>query len=196
MKHPIKALFFIAINLGLYACSSVSHTEYFVLATATKISNDLAVSQTQQHQTSTTINITAINLPGYLHDSGIALETNAHQIQHANYHRWAEKLDEGIKRSLRDALEQQLSETNQTINVALVIRYFHGDANGLVVLDTDWQARTLPKNKTNISCSISGRYTHNKKQATSGYQALVVTQASLIKLLAIEIASAINNKCH
>ena len=169
----VRHLAIVMAALLLAACSSspLQQTQYYLLATPTGESNGGAALRS-----------IVVELPSYLNQLGIVLIAEERQVNVASFNLWAEPLDEGIARFLRD----EISGVDAADEIALRVdvHYFHGAERGEVLLDAGW---TLAHD-----CGVaqSGRFYQTLTQSTSGYADLAATQARLLGRLAGVITTA------
>jgi len=132
------------------------------------------------------IEVQSVRLPPYLDRLGIVLVNEGRQIQVANYHFWAEPLDDAVARILQDELAR--SWRGETGILDVDIHFFHGDLPGLVTLDTSWAIQM------NCDELVSSRFRHTLGQPSSGYFALVETHADLVMQLASAIVNSLESQ--
>ena len=170
-----RRVFTSLIILALSACAAAPEPQYYLLGQA-------AASPAGREAVATT----AVSIPTYLRNEGIALATAPHTIQHARFHRWVQPLDEGVRQTLRAALREHLSNT-PIERLDVEIEYFHGDIDGDVLLHASW--------KLTLQCGFGqqGRYQGREQISNSGYQSLVTTHKKLVASFAAEIAESVSN---
>ncbi len=101
MKHPLRPILAAAGLLALAACNVVppaqdDPTRYFVLA-------DAGVSASHSEGT-LRVGLKSVQLEGYLKRKDIVIRTGANEVEFRDFRLWAEPLDSGVSRVLRQAL--------------------------------------------------------------------------------------------
>jgi uncharacterized lipoprotein YmbA len=90
---------FFLILLLWTGCSTLPETHTYILPTP-------KVGDQVQQKASRTINIENIKLADFLDQQGLVVEEGKHRIVITRYHRWAESLEDGIRRYLTRSLSQ------------------------------------------------------------------------------------------
>lgn len=197
----IKNILFCLI-LVVSGCSSAPkpETQHFVLTPNTQ-ETSTDKSNTMQKGLKKLVVLNSINLAEFLDQPGIVLQTDAHQIEVAHYHRWGEPLKHNLHRYILETLTTQLPQlsllSDNKINSDLVhqkleitFNQFNGTADGLALLSGHWvlkqsDAKTYMLNKS---------FSYQMTLKNSGYPELVKQLANLLDQLCNEIAKTINNK--
>lgn len=180
----------IIICLGLAACASVPETKYYVLSTPSQVT-EAPPGNTQDQAV---VGLWHVTLADYLKQSGLVLQTDTHQIRPANYHRWGEPLDRGIRRSLGQHLaanlpgyriEPSLEDIRQMdYRLDVEVERFHGTESGEVEFSGRW---TVYARETGARVA-SNRFRFVDSLQEFGYSAMIAMQSSQLGQLGESIA--------
>lgn len=176
MPAKLKKNYFIAfilLSMLMSACSSKRKTvHYYRLnanANANANTNAPSVENTETSY-STQIRV-EISLPEYLQQDAIVTEMDSHEITRANYHRWAEPLQNSVKQQLMQFLNQSSSRVifsayNQPSlapeKMVLQISFsnFQGTNSGMINVSGQYllyqQQKLLKKNYFEFHDAITG----------------------------------------
>ncbi len=132
MKYRVPALLLLWVNLAFVGCQSRPAPElhyYMLQPSVSDLSRGI-------------VEVSRIELPAYLQSTSVMLAVSDYEIRPAQYHLWAEPLEEGIRRVLEAELSSQLKrnvspDLLQTIEIE--IEAFHGTESGKVVLRGMWR---------------------------------------------------------
>jgi hypothetical protein len=155
-----------------------------------------AEAETGNVSENVTIGIGVVDIATYLERSEIILQVGPNELRPSRYHYWAEPLQEGVRRYLRDRLSADLATTvdtnrqfrdNWLSQVDITVDKLHGDLDGRVQLEAHYVIQVIadPALQKHVRVRISG------DQNGSGYAALVDAQESLLNRLAQRIAADI-----
>ena len=150
----------------------------------------------------TQIKILPVNLPGYLNQPNLILKLSNHQIKIANYHFWAEDVDQSIQRILISELSKINSAISYTTRcetckqLAVNIDHFYPTERGEVVLSGSYETinpQNLPHNlpqheMTQLTMTQTVQFSFTQKLNNGGYDEAVEVMRSLLGELANEIA--------
>ncbi len=104
MNRLISSLIVLLI---LASCTNETATiRYYKLSGKTELINQLSTSKSNIDRP--LVLIEPIILAEYLRRKGLVIQKNEYQIQISNIHRWAEELDRGTARLIREELEKSL----------------------------------------------------------------------------------------
>ena len=182
----IRTLFLVAVA----GCSSAPQINYYVLASPA----DRGALQSSRPVSERVLRLGRVTLADYLRRPGLVLETEAHRIRPAQYHRWGEPLEYGVRRALLENLSSSLpgmrvengsSQVRPDYRLEVEIERFHGTEVGLVVLSGRWTLYTGAPGRL----VASEQFDLRDEIAASGYRASVETQATLLASLSRTIAS-------
>lgn len=122
-----------------------------------------------------------VDLPVFLKQENIVIESAESELTFAHYHRWAEPLDEMIERHISNQLllkKPNSSEQKERI-IQLKIERLVGSVSGEVYLSGYWQ--------WNKTTNQRHYFDIIKKQNKTGYQAFVLTVSGLLNELVTQI---------
>ncbi|MDZ7668864.1 MAG: PqiC family protein [Gammaproteobacteria bacterium] len=140
--------------------------------------------------------LTRVTVAPYLRSHGIVLETAQRRLETARDHRWAQPLDQSMRRVLQltiaatsglgVAAQPEAAEHAQIL-IAVDIHRFHGSADGHVQLVAEWQLRRAQDG------SVAARHHFAERTATTaaGYRALVHAHAALTEELGTAIGRSL-----
>ncbi len=194
----MKKAFLIIFFMFLTACSSssLSNVNYYILQNT---DNAVVVEAEKITDIKTEkdlcIGVLPVTIPAYLNRAQIVLrEPTSTKVAINEYHRWAEKLDEAIQRTLAIALDNDLAKENTSavvlkmgfpIDYKLVVEVlaFEGALNGEAHIDAVWALEDREE------ILLEGHY---KKSMPTGatYEELIEKQSMLVEALAGNIADA------
>ena len=141
------------------------------------------------------IGLGRIDIPPYLGERGIVVETGDGQVRAARQHLWAEPLDEGLRRFLRieianaighDVSSDATERAGWDITVDIRIDRFHGNLSGEALLMARWRV-------TRKAGEDPARYRFSAIEplARPGYPGLVDSEVLLARQLARAIAESV-----
>lgn len=122
-----------------------------------------------------------IQLPEFLKQENIVIESAKSELTFAHYHRWAEPLDEMIERHISNQLLLMQADTKVQKKqvIKLNIERLVGSVSGQVYLSGYWQ--------WNNSTHQRHYFDIIKAQNKTGYQAFVFTTSDLLRELVAQI---------
>ena len=137
-----------------------------------------------------------VTVASYLAQPGLAIETETHEIRAARQHLWAEPLEDGLRRFLRNEISKALGydigadatqqrRWERTIDVS--IDRMHGDLKGQARIVARW--RVTPKGGD----PSTYRFAATQPLPRSGYPGLVDAEIALARQLAGAIAESLRN---
>ena len=95
----------------------------------------------QQHKvTEARIKLEKVTLPDYLSGSQLVMRESEHELIKANYHSWADSLDESIERALLNDLNNINAENEFVVwcspcdSISVTIEHFYPSAEGKLLL--------------------------------------------------------------
>jgi uncharacterized lipoprotein YmbA len=195
----IKKFLFCLIFI-VSGCSSApkSETQYFVLASDTQAKSS-ATTNVVENELKSIIVLESIKLADYLSQPGIVLQTDAHQIEVAHYHRWGEPLKRSLHRYVLEILSTQLTQQSLLSSdefssdlvhqeLEITVNQFNGTTDGKALLSGHW----LLKQADTKTYIVHESFSYHATLASSGYPELVNQLAELLEQLCREIAQAIN----
>ncbi len=178
--------------LLLSACGSNTPMQFYMLNADTAPSAEVAAPAFNKNLL---VGLGPIHLPDYLNRPQIVVEVSENQYRLDERHRWAERLDQNIGRSLAQFLANRLGveqivrfpwPQQQTINyqVSIDILEFNQTADGHSRLQGQWQIRHDEKTllSRRIDCSI---------EAKDEADAIVKAQSACLGRLGTDIESGL-----
>lgn len=180
-------------TLLLAACAGApppTHTHYLLRAELPEQTTRVAVPAR--------IGLLRIEVAPYLKQPGLVLATGDHQVRPARFHRWAEPLDEGLRRFLRAEISNALGEevsadaaqrTRWDHAVGVSIDQLHGTLSGEALLTASWRI-TQGSGAEEVA---RYRMSQSKSLAQDGYAGLVEAEIGLARQLAVAIAVSLRD---
>jgi uncharacterized lipoprotein YmbA len=151
----------------LTACGSNAPTQFYMLNAETEPATPASLLTFDK---SLLVGLGPIHLPDYLNRPQIVIEVSENQYRLDEQHRWAERLDQNIDRTLAKFLADRLAITQvirypwaqrQTIDyqVSIDILEFHQTAGGVSRLAAQWQIKYREQSPLSkrFDCSITSR---------------------------------------
>jgi len=147
-----------------------------------------------------TIGLGPITLPQYLHRPQMVTRTGEYQMTMSEVHRWAEDLEAGIARVMREDL-QRVTGANQVLSypwlASRTVRYaievdilrFEGNAAGAVQLWAAWRIRDVATRE--VVVAEESRITQQAGGAARSE--IVSAQSNAIVALSRAVAAALRN---
>lgn len=174
----------------LSACTKTKPPRFYVLSATLK------QQPAAEQQVTSAVGIRLVSIPKFMDRPQITERVGEHEIQLANFDRWAGPLDENISSTLGDNLSALLPDARVVVfpwkpsqqpemQVDVMIRRFDGQVGDAVVLEADWNIRQAdgsihPASKT-----------FTRKTADQEYASLVAVMSDLLADLSREIAEGV-----
>lgn len=105
----------------------------------------------KQKKTNSRISVNKVNLPDYLSTNQLVMRDSGHILIKANYHSWADSLDEAMQRALVNDLNH-LNDDTQFVHrcdacrsVRVTVEHFYPSANGTLLLSGFFEVSTPNK---------------------------------------------------
>ncbi|NOR69539.1 MAG: hypothetical protein GQ532_07565 [Methylomarinum sp.] len=189
-----KSLLLISVVLGLSACASNTQSiKYYSLGlNGIQDSND-AIQANQVR-----VVVAPIQLAKFLNQNNMVMQIGEHEIYKANFHRWAEPLDQSISKLLVQKLNNKKSNAyqfvksneymteNSSLHLSLEIDQFHSTDNAQVILSGHYWLHNKEKSFASMKhFSISEQLTRD------GYHHSVEKLKGLLGQLANQIVDSI-----
>lgn len=133
------------------------------------------------------VTIEAVRLPAYLQTSNIMLGVSDAELRPAQYHRWSEPLEDGIRRVLDAEIRSRLMErvgTPAALGIDLEIATFHGDQGGTVRLRGLWKVEGGEAKAFRIEARLDG----------DGYAELARAHVAALETLAKQVVEEISKQ--
>lgn len=162
-----------------FGCARSAATYYYVLNSDQKIIEDIPTPKAS-------VQLRRVDIPAYLDRNSIVTRANnTVQLQLAEFHQWAEGLNQGMRRVLAEVLAPRLAEKNVTLEpldadesgplqIFVQVLRFEGTFGGNVLLDARW---TLRNNHEQI---IAQGNFMDTCPAGLDYESLVKAQSALL----------------
>lgn len=139
-----RNLLCIFIVLVLFACASSNKQVKYYSLTLNSDHQSLAVANNQANTEQTHVIVEPIRLANFLRQEGLVLQVGDHEIVTANYHRWAEPLEEAIAKLVTHELNnksnhyqfaRRIGQWNQNATLQLRFEFdkFHATDNAKIV---------------------------------------------------------------
>jgi len=183
--------------LLLTACAAQQTPElkYYLLSSSDQATDAMVADDTQA-----VLGIAPITVADYINTDGLALLSNENQIHIARYHRWAEKPEHAIARTLQTDLSQLLKnyridnaqESNSrqwNLRLRLHIDQFHGTEAGKAIISGFWRLDAPEENRV----IASQRFLLQSPLSNPGYGEMVKELRSLIAELANQLSNQVNH---
>ena len=132
------------IAMIITGCGGSQQSRFYVLT-----ENPVPASRTPTTSATRTIALGAVQLPAALDRPQMARRVGSDEISYAEYERWAEPLDEMVRRVLIVDLDSRLAPgmtlienraaSPASLTISVDILRFDADATGLVKLDARWE---------------------------------------------------------
>ncbi len=138
----------VALLIVLVAgCSALPETNYYILA------SDDSKDAIEQSNDGPILGLGRVSIANYLRRPGIVTRTEDFQVHAATYHRWAEPLQEGIRRLLAQRMSlglngyrvesEPLDRRRWSYELNVEVDRFHSTASGNVMLGGRWTLRRI-----------------------------------------------------
>jgi uncharacterized lipoprotein YmbA len=141
--------------LSVSACASSPDSRFYMLAPM----QDAAVSApAAADQGRVSICVGPVLVPGYLDRLPVCVRDSAHEVSYAEFHRWAEPLEDGISRTLVENLSQLLGTARIDVfpwktpapadyQVRIMLIRFDGAPGEQAVLKARWSVAAAGQDK-------------------------------------------------
>jgi len=140
------------------------------------------------------IGIARVDVPAYLKRSELILQVGPNELRPARHHRWAEPLDQGVRRYLRDQLSELLGtdvdvnprrRNRWDVQIEVAIEELHGTLDGHALLNASYAiVRSAQPERVQ-----RGRVRLAESQTHDGYAGLVDVLSRLLDEFARRIAA-------
>lgn len=192
----VQIFIFVCIVFTQQSCSSTPAPEihYFVL-------NPTSKTTLKTKNDSPPILVEPIQLAKYLDQAGIVLQTDTHEIEVANYHRWGEPLKSNLHRYILKTLSAHSSRNyadktqgghSAAQALTITINEFNGTTNGKVLLSGNWNLEKI----VSYENLVNHAFQYEAELKTSGYPELVNQLAKLLDQLCSDIVSQTTELVH
>ena len=190
----IKICLCCLVVLSASACASSPDSHFYMLAPM----QEAAVSAPDPADSRVRICVGPVLVPGYLDRLPVCVRDSAHEVTYAEFHRWAEPLEDGISRVLVENLSQLLGTTRIDVfpwktpapadyQVRIMLIRFDGAPGEQAVLKARWSLTAAGQEKPVVdTMSVM-----TEPVESNTYAALVEAQNRTLDRLSREIAAAI-----
>jgi len=192
--YPAAALALLGFAVLTTGCLSPKddHSQFYVLAapvdTARTTTGDVILG------------LGPITLPQYLHRPQMVTRVGENQVTISEDYRWAEGLEAGIARVMRQDLERTTGATQILIYPWLVtrnVRYavevdflrFEGNAAGVVELWAAWRIREVATH----AVLVADEFRITQQAAGTAHSDIVTAQSQAVVALSRKVAAALRN---
>ena len=176
------------------ACASSPDSRFYMLAPM----QEAVVSAPAIEDSRVSICVGPVLVPGYLDRLPVCVRDSAHEVTYAEFHRWAEPLEDGISRVLVENLSQLLGTARIDVfpwktpapadyQVRIMLIRFDGAHGEQAVLKARWSVAASGQDKP-VFETIS---TFVEQVESGSYEALVQAQNRALERFSREIAAAI-----
>ena len=185
----VIALLFVSVAL-LSACTKTKPPRFYVLSATLK------QEPAAESKTTSAVGVRLVSMPKFMDRPQITERVGEHEIQLAEFDRWAGPLDENISGTLGDNLSALLPDAQVVVfpwkqsqqpdmQVDVMIKRFDGRVGDAVVLEADWNIK-LADGSIHPASKTFTRTTADKE-----YTSLVAVMSDLLADLSREIADGI-----
>ncbi len=191
-----KSLYLILVILGITACASNSQSiKYYSLNL-----NGFQESNNTTSSNRVRVVVDSIQLAKFLSQDNMIIQKGEHEIYKANFHRWAEPLDQSITKLLVQKLNNKKGDSYQfvkmhgyatkksTLHLSLEIDQFHATDNAQVILSGHYWLYNKDK-----SFEIIKHFNISDQLTSDGYQHSVEKLKRLLDQLANQIIGSIED---
>ena len=168
--------------LFLSACSTTSQAPdiTYYLFDAEPVAQKQKVDKTR-------VMLNKVRVPDYLSTNQLVMRDSGHILIKANYHSWADSLDEAIQRALLSDLnhlnddKEFVSACNDCVSVTVTVEHFYPSSDGKLLLSGSFEVAT-EKGQNTIS-----RFQLLEELHGDGYANAVKQMRQQVAQLAIQI---------
>lgn len=191
MQNKKIATAILAILFLMVGCSSTANNTSYYLLTPPE------ARQSAEANGGPVILLAELKLANYLQQSGLALLQTDHQVSYATWHVWAEDLQQGIKRALKNDIENQSDITLEfssrgaqpSCTLALQIDHFTPTGNAEVVLSGNYRLTGQQQRQTTKPFYLTAALD------ADGFNHSVEKQRALLTELASGLVAAAQAQC-
>ncbi|MBL8897786.1 MAG: membrane integrity-associated transporter subunit PqiC [Planctomycetes bacterium] len=97
----IRTSFPLALALLLFSCGTTAPSRFYL------VSSPAAASQAPTESTGPLIALEIVDVPAYLERDPIATRTSSHELSVADFDRWAEPIEEALRRVIAETFESK-----------------------------------------------------------------------------------------
>lgn len=186
----------VSVCLLTFPGCGTSQPSHFYLLRALSPASVSALSETKP--SSLSFGLGPVTLPQYLDRPQIVTKASAHEVDLAEFHKWAEPLNENVSHVLAENLSALLStdriqqypwksSTPVDYQITVDVLQFDGTMGGEAVLVARWSL--LGDDEKTVFTTKKTHLTHNP--TSQNYEALVEAMSENLEDLSREIAEAI-----
>ncbi|MEO8326306.1 MAG: PqiC family protein [Nitrospirota bacterium] len=183
------------VLLNVLGCGTSQPSHFYLLRA---MSPATASGLSEVKPTSSSLGLGPVNLPKYLDRPQIVTKSGAHEVELAEFHKWAEPLSENVPHVLAenlsvllstDRIEQYPWKRTTTLDYQIVVDVlqFDGIRGGEAALAARWSL--VGDDEKTVFITKTTHVTHNP--TSQDYEALVEAMSHNLEVLSREIAEAI-----
>jgi len=196
IKRLFVGMVFAVALLSGCATPPAPEVKYYLLS-----SSDSEPRPVTTGNSRTVLGIAPVTVADYINTEGLALLSSENQLRIARHHRWAEKPEHAIARTLQTDLSsllngvridnaQESSSRLWDLRLRLHVDQFHGTESGEAIISGFWR---LDKPGTD-QVVASQRFLLRKPLAQPGYGEMVKTLRSLLMDLSHQLGQEVNSR--
>lgn len=193
--NGFRISFACVILLNVLGCGTSQPSHFYLLRAMSPAS---ASGLSEVKPTSLSLGLGPVNLPKYLDRPQIVTKSGAHEVELAEFHKWAEPLSENVSHVLADNLSVLLSTdrieqypwrrtTTVDYQIVVDVLQFDGIRGGEAALAARWSL--LGDDEKTVFITKTTHVTHNP--TSQDYEALAEAMSQNLEVLSREIAEAI-----
>lgn len=183
------------VLLNVLGCGTSQPSHFYLLRAMSPAS---ASGLSEMKPTSLSLGLGPVTLPKYLDRPQIVTKSGAHEVELAEFHKWAEPLSENVSHVLAENLSAILSTdrieqypwrrtTTMDYQIVVDVLRFDGTRGGEAALAARWSL--LGDDGKTVFIRKTTRMTHNP--TSQDYEGLVEAMSQNLEVLSREMAEAI-----
>ena len=192
----LRHLFIVSLILYLSACGSSPKTHFYTLDT-----NHPSNTPSDHRADGVRIGIWRVKLPELLDRSAIVTRRGQYNIELADFHKWADRLDDNISRLIASELANRLQTDRVVVSpwptyakndyqIKIHIDRFDGELGGEIVLSGAWSLLNGEGNKE----LARKTFTFKEQAAGATYGDMIASLSQLTVQLAEKIAHIVSTQ--
>lgn len=188
-----RHFFFASLMIVLSACGTSPKTHFYTLST-----DHQTYTHSDRSAEGIRIGVWKAKIPELLDRADIVTRSGKHNVELADFHKWADRLDSNISRLVASELGDRLKTDNVLISpwpsytkndyqVKININRFDGELGGEIVLSGSWNLLNSEGNEE----LVRETFTYKTQAAGITYNDMIAALSSLTVQLAEQIAGTI-----
>ncbi|EDY80870.1 conserved hypothetical protein [Verrucomicrobiia bacterium DG1235] len=168
----------LAIVLGGCQSRPAAEVHYYILQPVERVEVGAVI-----------VSVLDVRLPAYLQTSSVILGVSDMELRPAQYHRWSEPLEEGIRRVLNAEVNRKLGDEAEELSgvgIEIKIETFHGAQAGAVNLLGSWKSR--------LDGAVWKEFRIEAGLRADGYPELVRAHVVALERLAEQVAAELSKR--